>query len=302
MTGTEQAPGPVVVGVEESDRSQDGLKLARVLARVLDAELILVNAYPWEPGEESRPEYEALVHRQSEELLEAIRIGMPSDAASTRCVPTFSAARALHDVAVAEGASAIVLGATSHAVHGCVALGSVAERLLSGAPCPVVVAPRGYERHSAVGSFERIGAAYVPGDEGRSAVRAAALIAARCTAPVRLIEVADPRIWAADAWTGRADAGELAEAQLEVVGRHLMEAHRSLPVDVTGTTTVLAGDPADELRKQSLELDLLVCGSRAYGPSSGVLAGGVSKVLMHGAGCPVMVVPRGTGRALPQAA
>jgi nucleotide-binding universal stress UspA family protein len=120
--------------------------------------------------------------------------------------------------------------------------------------------------------------------------------------PVRLIEVADPRIWAADAWTGRADATELAEAQLEVVGRHLAEARRNLPTGVAATTTALAGDPADELRKASLELDLLVCGSRAYGPVSGVLAGGVSKVLMHGAGCPVMVVPRGTGHALPQAA
>jgi nucleotide-binding universal stress UspA family protein len=174
--------------------------------------------------------------------------------------------------------------------------------LLSGAPCPVVVAPRGYERHSAVGTFERIGAAYVPGDEGRSAVRAAGLIGARCTTPVQLIGVADPRIWAADAWAGRADATELAEAQLEVVQGHLAEARRSLPVGATSTATALAGDPAEELGKLCLELDLLVCGSRAYGPVSGVLAGGVSKVLMHGAGCPVMVVPRGAGQALSRAA
>ncbi|MGI8624140.1 MAG: universal stress protein [Solirubrobacteraceae bacterium] len=45
---------------------------------------------------------------------------------------------------------------------------------------------------------------------------------------------------------------------------------------------------------ESSELDLLVCGSRAYG----VLAGGVSKMLMHGAACPVMVVPRGDPQTL----
>jgi nucleotide-binding universal stress UspA family protein len=208
----------------------------------------------------------------------------------------------LHDVAVAEGAAAIVLGATRHAVHGCMALGSVSERLLSGAPCPLVVAPRGYEMHSAVGVFERIGAAYVPGSEGRRAVRAAGLLAARGTTPVQLMEVADPRVWAADVWAGRADAGALALAQRDVIAGHLEQARESLPPGVAATTTVLNGDPAEELRRASAELDLLVCGSRDYGPVSGVLAGGVAKVLMHGAACPVMVVPRGPVPEAPAAA
>jgi nucleotide-binding universal stress UspA family protein len=290
--------GSVVVGVEESDRSLDALKLARVLARVLDTDLILVNAYPWEAGEGSRPEYEALVRHEAEQRVEAIGSDLPGGEVRTMCIPTFSAARALHDVAETEGAAAIVLGATRHAVHGCVAVGSVAERLLSGAPCPLLVAPRGYERHSSIEAFERVGAAYVPGNEGRSAVRAAGLIAARGAAPVRLIEVADPRIWAADVWAGRADADELGRAQRDVVERNLQEARESLPAGVEATTLTLVGDPAQELRRESEGLDLLVCGSRAYGPATGVTVGGVSKVLMHGAACPVMVVPRGDANTL----
>jgi nucleotide-binding universal stress UspA family protein len=118
---------------------------------------------------------------------------------------------------------------------------------------------------------------------------------------VQLIEVADPRLWAADVWAGRADPAELAQAQREVIEGHLEEARESLPAGVTATTTVLTGDPAEELRHASSELDLLVCGSRDYGPVSSVLAGGVSKVLMHGAACPVMVVPRGSVAAPPVA-
>ena len=51
-------------------------------------------------------------------------------------------------------------------------------------------------------------------------------------------------------------------------------------------------------------MDLLVVGSRGYGPLRRVLLGSVSSELMHSAPCPVMVVPRtaefdpsGTGMA-----
>ena len=43
---------------------------------------------------------------------------------------------------------------------------------------------------------------------------------------------------------------------------------------------------------ERVEADLLVCGSRAYGPATAVLACGTSRALMHRAACPVLVVPR----------
>jgi nucleotide-binding universal stress UspA family protein len=45
-------------------------------------------------------------------------------------------------------------------------------------------------------------------------------------------------------------------------------------------------------------IDLLVAGSRGYGPLSSVIAGSVSRHLAHHAPCPVLVVPRGVGRLL----
>jgi nucleotide-binding universal stress UspA family protein len=47
------------------------------------------------------------------------------------------------------------------------------------------------------------------------------------------------------------------------------------------------------LTAYSEHLDLLIMGSRGYGPLRSVLVGGVSGRVMRSAHCPVIVVPRG---------
>ena len=56
-------------------------------------------------------------------------------------------------------------------------------------------------------------------------------------------------------------------------------------------TSVVEGDPADQLAEAAKGAGLLVLGGRAYGPMHYVLAGSVSAKLM-GAPSPVMVLPR----------
>ena len=55
--------------------------------------------------------------------------------------------------------------------------------------------------------------------------------------------------------------------------------------------------PADGLAAASGHVDLLVMGSRAYGPMRAVMLGGVSRRVMTRAACPVLVLPRGTTSA-----
>jgi nucleotide-binding universal stress UspA family protein len=62
-------------------------------------------------------------------------------------------------------------------------------------------------------------------------------------------------------------------------------------VEVSGR--LLDGDPAAELVKGSSELDLLVLGSRGYGPARTVLLGSVSRTLVREGACSVVVLPRG---------
>ena len=51
--------------------------------------------------------------------------------------------------------------------------------------------------------------------------------------------------------------------------------------------------PVAALTEASAGLDLLVCGSRGYGPLRSVLLGSVSRRLSHVARCPLLIVPRG---------
>ena len=71
-----------------------------------------------------------------------------------------------------------------------------------------------------------------------------------------------------------------------------------LPADVTADSVRLEGDPAGELAERSAGYDLMVTGSRGYGPIRSVLVGGVSGRLMRTAQCPVIVVPRGADAPL----
>ena len=61
---------------------------------------------------------------------------------------------------------------------------------------------------------------------------------------------------------------------------------------------VSVGDPADFLIAASEFLDLLVCGSRGYGPTRAVLLGGVSRRVTSEAQCPVIVLARGAEDSL----
>jgi nucleotide-binding universal stress UspA family protein len=54
------------------------------------------------------------------------------------------------------------------------------------------------------------------------------------------------------------------------------------------------GSADDVLVEQSEEVDLLVVGSRGYGPIGAVLLGSASTALAHSASCPIIVMPRGT--------
>ena len=59
---------------------------------------------------------------------------------------------------------------------------------------------------------------------------------------------------------------------------------------------VLLQDAADGLIAASAHLELLVMGSRAYGPLHAVMIGGVSRRVLDHAACPVLVLPRGAER------
>jgi nucleotide-binding universal stress UspA family protein len=85
------------------------------------------------------------------------------------------------------------------------------------------------------------------------------------------------------------------------VGARIREAEGRLrewlPSELDAETTVVEGDPVERLAELSARVDLLICGSRGYGPLRTVLLGGVSGGLAHTAACPLLVIPRSEDRA-----
>ena len=59
------------------------------------------------------------------------------------------------------------------------------------------------------------------------------------------------------------------------------------------TGEVVVGDPATELAYAGNDLDLLVTGSRGYGPVRRLMLGSTSARLVREAPCPVLVLTRG---------
>jgi nucleotide-binding universal stress UspA family protein len=197
--------------------------------------------------------------------------------------PPARVTRALQDVIDEEHAGLVVIGSSKRGVIGRIAPGTTAQRIINGSSCPVVVVPH---RDEAPTQLTTIGVAFVPTPEGRRAVHEASAIARMCDAGLHVLTVANAGL-DGDASAGRAGRAERNRAQLAAV---LAELPDGLPTE----SEVLVGDPADALASVSSHLDLLVMGSRGYGPRLGALLGSVSHRVTMKARCPVLVVPRGT--------
>lgn len=190
-------------------------------------------------------------------------------------VAAASAPRGLALTAQEVGAGLLVVGSGGGGRHGHVRRGPTGDRLLNGAPCPVALVPRDWAPR-----FDTIGAAFVDTAEGRAAVRGAHALAARSGARLRVLAAVRPRPWM------EPDAREELRWRIESAAQAAVSGLVGAPVDVD----VSATDPGDLLAGVSSELDLLVCGTRGYGPRPGALLGGVTTWLTSEAACPVIVL------------
>jgi len=199
-----------------------------------------------------------------------------------------SPARALHTLAETRGADLVVVGSTHTGRLGRVFPGSTGEKLFHGATCAVAVVPRGHEDRE----IARIGVAYDGTDEAKAALELGAALAKRFDAKLELIGVAGLDWYAGPALVGGANY-EMETLRVETEKRIEEALHEAAQeLDRPSETVLRDGDPAEELAEQSEQLDLLVTGSRGYGPLRAVLMGGVSGRLIRLAHCPVIVVPR----------
>jgi nucleotide-binding universal stress UspA family protein len=186
-------------------------------------------------------------------------------------------------------ADLVVLGSTHHAAIGSVAPGSVAEHLLKGARCRLVIAPKGYAREDHSEDRLRVLAVGYDGmAESQAALEEGARLAKKFGASMKVIGVATPvpAMGAVAAAQAGAEAGPDFQTRLH-------RAVAELPPEVRALPVLERGNPVDKLVEASeLGVDLLVLGSRGFGPVMRLLIGSVSSRVIRAAPCPVLVVPR----------
>ena len=286
----------IVVGHDGTDSGDDAALLGAQLSGSTGEPLVVVAVYPQEnPIGMGRVDAEWVdyVREHAEEVSACARrfLDERGVTADYRVVGSHSAAHGLDDVAEETGASMIVVGSARKGARRRISPGSTGDRLLHGAMCPVAVAPRGHRDRSVEARVTRIGVAYVDAPEARVALHVAAGLVRETNAALTLYTVVAPRAEIFAPVTGR-DAEEAFMGAVRDAARAALDkALASLPFEAADE--LLEGDVVDELAAlDDHECDLLVCGSRGYGPVRRVLLGGVARKLTRRAACPVMVVPR----------
>lgn len=276
----------LLVGYDGSDGGRDALELTRVLGEAMGASVLVVTVLPYGPLpipyeilEEEEAERTQPLFAEAKERLGGLEV-------ANRAFGGGTPAGVINDLAEKEKADTIVVGSPHRGAVGRVVIGSVADGLLHGAPCEVTVAPRGYadEEH---GPFRTIAVAYDDTPEAKAALKRAEEIALACRATIVLYTVSAPVAVVPGA------AGYTPAIPPEA-GSIVTRAVKGVDERLAATGRALSGVPGPAIVEACEEVgaDLLVAGSRGYGPVLRVLLGSVSTQLAHKARCPVLVVPR----------
>ena len=277
----------IIVGFDGTDQARDALRLGAALARASNARLIAASAIEYGPdpwiGPACHESYNEARAAHYERVFEQARAELGELKFEARELQD-TAAHGLTDIAEQEGADLVVIGSTHHGAFGRVLAGTVAARLFQGAPCAVLVAPRGWS-HRAHAEIGLIGVGYDGSPEADLALVAAEQLAAAFGATLRVITVAP--------YIGIPGEDAAAETVRPAWTEILDRGSKSISGRTETERVMRQGREATELALQGVDLDLLVVGSRGYGPLRRTLVGSVSDELVRTAPCPVLVVPRG---------
>jgi nucleotide-binding universal stress UspA family protein len=273
----------IVVG-SDGRRGRGAAALGQLIAEAGDARLLLVGVEL--PLVESFRELRVELEADLRALHDAL-----APAAETQIAVDLSPARALRRVAHEEQADLVVVGSRQPGALRRLG-GDSAMQVLHGAPCAVAVAPDGLP---ACERIETIGVGLDTTPEARAALGLALELAQRTGATIRLLAVAS------DVYPGSANLVvdmTYADRYAKVIDERVQTARRTVDealetcAAVAATGDVRLGDPSGELVALSAGCDLLVLGSRRWGPVRRLVLGSTSEAVIRHAECAVLVLPR----------
>jgi nucleotide-binding universal stress UspA family protein len=271
----------IIAGVDEHQGGRDAIALARHL---LDDHGELTLAYVYAAGSVawrgSGAAYETEQRERAIRLLADARRDAALEARLlTGAAP--SVGRGLHGLAEREGADLLVVGSCRRGMLGRVLIADDTRASLNGAPCAVAIAPAGYADHAS--TMGEIGVAYDGSPESEHALGVARRLAARHGA--RLSAFAAVRPPAVTSTGGPVTIETHPEALIDRAKERIealggVEPHAAY------------GDAAEELALYGASVDLLIVGSRGYGPLGRLVHGSTSARLARIARCPLLILTR----------
>jgi len=285
---SDQRIAHIAVGSDGTDQGQDAVALGAALASATGAGLSLVGVFPISlfptPGSTDR----ATLREQAEAALRRDR-DLFAPQALIHSVADTSVPRALLHYAERTHADMIVIG-SAPAADDHASIGRRGRQLLSDAPLAVALARRGV--HKGAIELRRIGVGYDGGPESQAALKVAIGLC-RAAGAVLVVRSVVENVLGAFSTGDWIDLHELesewqAERKSAQAEAESAVSALKLPTEVTAVT----GDPGLELRGLSGSVDLLVVGSRRWGPVARLVTGGVGETLVAQSSCSVVIVPR----------
>ncbi|HUA48815.1 MAG TPA: universal stress protein [Solirubrobacteraceae bacterium] len=273
----------VLAGVDGHFGGHDAAALSTRLA-AQGGQLTLAHVYPGDGRlrrQTSALKYTTRQEQRARELLGEAR-DQAGVSAELRCVESVSAGRGLHELAERLGVDLLVVGSSRRGMFGRVLLGDDTRESLNGAPCAVAIAPAGYARSPAV--IHEVGVAYNGSVESEHAVAVARVLAVQYGARLSACEAVSLPVYAFVGGPVPIDGaidGLVAQAQQQIEALGGIEPHATY------------GNVVEELSAYSASVDLLIAGSRSYGPLGRVVHGSTTRQLARAARCPLLVLPRG---------
>lgn len=279
----------IIAGCNGRERGRGAVSLAHAIASASGARLLLVGVHHHPPlpfpasYASQRDELERELRAVRDELAPEALIHLESD---------ISPAHALRRVAVAQSADLLVVGSHRRPRLKRMIEGDHAMQVLHGAPCSVAVAPDTPALGRPLG---HIGVGIDSTPESMIALVTARELARRTGARLSLHAVVDDPI---PGWVGLSVTPSYADALQELVAdrrriaEDLLARRLESCEDVRAEAVVVVGRPAEELIHASEGLDLLVLGSRRWGPLRRLALGSTSEQVIRNTACPVLVPPR----------
>ena len=277
----------IIAGFDGSDASQAAVRFAARMAEAIGGQVVAVTGYPVPQhvvGKGAADGASASLVSDARAQADLTLAELPQNGIASRIVRPGSPAQALVEAAEELGGDLIVVGTHHSSGPGRLALSTTGDRLIHGAPCPVLIVPAG----PSPDRIATIGVAYDDSEAARTTLDYAAGLARALGARLVLISVVEPFAG------GRFETTEDDEVRFRnVVAEAADEAAANLAGELDTEVRTLPGPPGEMLAVAAKEgIDLLVAGSRGYGPLQAVLAGSVSRYLAGNAPCPLVVVPR----------